>query len=242
MLSQSPHIGSYVCDLHPSAPCRVIGALWTTLALLVLEFVFQGTEHCPHLTLFTSNRALPRTGQLLRAFGIPAAVIKHAITSYKNLVLQEVANIDVVGRKITFEKPHESVSTLERLVLPDHSPTETPDVHELLLGPEMQAASAHLQHLEITLSGRRQARDALAIVSKCACALQHLTIILYHATGMFKDLPRIILPSLPQLRSLNIRGRVPSYTEFPDELLLLIPIYLLCCIRIQPTEDFNKTQ
>ncbi|KAF7377209.1 hypothetical protein MSAN_00140600 [Mycena sanguinolenta] len=242
ILSQSPHIGPYVHDLHininilsggiqaslapairPLSKVRHV----TISALRGQPWLFWSWNACSKdlKTALISLLSLPTIHSLalVRCCGVPAALISHAISCYENVILQ-VADLDVAKRKINFGKPREP-NPLKHLVLLDYSPAVTPDVHAVLLRPEVKAAAAHLQHLKITLPLPLQARDGLHIISEYAPSLQQLTIEFYR--DAFRDtlsraLTQINLPALPRLRSLNLRASIPLHVGIPDPLLLLI--------------------
>ncbi|KAJ6452765.1 hypothetical protein C8R45DRAFT_945474 [Mycena sanguinolenta] len=155
---------------------------------------------------------------------VPTAIIIYAIACYKDVVLQ-VRNIDT-ETEIGFEKPCEP-KPLKHLVLLDYSPAETPDVHALLLRSDIKAASAHLQHLEISLPFLPHARDGLDIISEHGHLLEHLTIAYPCTTVSVQGpTPPINLPALPGLRFLDIQVSVPSPSHrldgIPDSLFLSI--------------------
>ncbi|KAJ6452751.1 hypothetical protein C8R45DRAFT_637895 [Mycena sanguinolenta] len=243
-LSQSPHFGTYVHDLYlnlhvrpddiQSALAQAIRPLSkvrrvTISALRGEPWLFWSWDGCSKdlKSALISLFSLPtmRSLALVRCCGVPAALVSHAITCYEEVILQ-VADLDVAKSKINFKKTR-GTTPLKHLVLLDYSPAATPDVHVVLLRAEAKAASAHLQHLEITLPTPLQARDGLRIVAEYASSLQKLTVKFYrdafHETSS-RALTQIDLPTLPQLRSLDLRASIPSFIRncMPDPLLLLI--------------------
>ncbi|KAF7377192.1 hypothetical protein MSAN_00138700 [Mycena sanguinolenta] len=243
-LSQSPHIGPYVRDLYLNLHVRpddIQAPLAQAIQLLskVNRVTISALSGQPWLfwswnacskelqTALISLFSLPtmRSLALVRCCGLPAALISHAIACYEEVILQ-VTDIDVKP-EIVFGKRSEA-KPLRHLVLLDYSPAATPDVHALLLRPEAKAASAHLQHLELAFPTPLRARDGFDVIPDYAPSLQQLTVTFYRSAfyvtiaHSFSGFPQVKLPALPQLRTLNLRGQVSSFSSVPDSLLLFI--------------------
>ncbi|KAJ7343913.1 hypothetical protein DFH08DRAFT_937694 [Mycena albidolilacea] len=214
VLSQSPHLASYVRDLHISLRLNqsenhvplvnilrlLIGVKRVAISGEDWQFWFWTAWPTELRAAIISLLSLPAMHSLavIRCCGVPAALLWHAFACYKEVVLQ-IGDLDL-ALKVKFGKSCEPKS-LDHLVLIEGSSTDTPDVHTFFLSPAVNSASAHLQHLEIALPSRQHA-DSLEIVSKYAASLQHLTI------SFFWDLPPTNLPVLPRLRTLNFRASV----------------------------------
>lgn len=201
VLSASPHIGAYVRDLHINlniGNSQIHAPLARTLRLLsrvnrvaisTADWQFWYWNSCPKElhTALISLMSLPtmRCLALVRCCGVPAALIRHAIGAYKEVVLQ-VADIDF-KRKLKFV-PSGNGESLRRLVLPDYSPVETPDFHTLMLSDEVKASSTHLQHLEMVIP-LRNFEGLDDVIVKHAASLQRLTLV-YPCTSRTNLAPR----------------------------------------------------
>ncbi|KAJ7930841.1 hypothetical protein B0H13DRAFT_875725 [Mycena leptocephala] len=238
VFSASPHIGAYVRDLHINlniGNSQIHAPLARTLRLLsrvnrvaisTVDWQFWYWNSCPKElhTALISLMSLPtmRCLALVRCCGVPAALIRHAIGAYKEVVLQ-VADIDF-KRKLKFV-PSGNGESLRHLVLPDYSPVETPDFHTLMLSDEVKASSTHLQHLEMVIP-LRNFEGLDDVIVKHAASLQRLTLVYPYS----QHPPIVQLPVLPRLRFLTLRALVPLISGVPgcmmhimDQLSSLAP-------------------
>ncbi|KAF8143787.1 hypothetical protein K438DRAFT_1993519 [Mycena galopus ATCC 62051] len=204
ILSQSPHLGAYVRDLHinldlGSSDIHVL--LASTLQLLrgVSRTAITYIRGCHwswswwtdemraaliHLLCLPTMRFLA----LIRCTNVPATIIRHAMASYEEVAL-EVSGVDL--HPVEFVRPGHGKSLKRLVLLLDYRAGHNLDFHDLMVSAEVTAASAHLKHLDVDLL------DDVDLVTKHAVLAENLTISCY-------SFPEFALPANPALRSVTI--------------------------------------
>ncbi|KAJ7456035.1 hypothetical protein B0H11DRAFT_2066641 [Mycena galericulata] len=204
ILSQSPHLGAYVRDLHINldlGKSDVHVLLAPTLQLLTrvsrTAITYNRGCHWSWSSWTDEMRAalidllcLPtmRSLALVRCTDVPATIIRHAMASYEEVVL-EVSGIDF--HPVEFVRPGHG-KLLKRLVLLlEYRVEDNPDFHDLMVSAELTASSVHLKHLDVLI------HDDVDLITKHAVSVEILTINCYY-------FPELALPANPALRSLTI--------------------------------------
>ncbi|KAJ7176936.1 hypothetical protein C8R46DRAFT_46719 [Mycena filopes] len=143
---------------------------------------------------------------LVDCSGVPAALIRYGIASYKEIALQ-VTEIDF--RKIKFPKGSDGPS-LQHLIL-DYSPVASRDFHTLLLTDDIAASLGRLERLELVLpeQGKESFDASKEIIRKYSSSLRHITITARRSDADF-NLSTISLPDLPSLQSLSVHTHLST--------------------------------
>ncbi|KAJ7176993.1 hypothetical protein C8R46DRAFT_1346904 [Mycena filopes] len=143
---------------------------------------------------------------LVNCSGIPAALIRYGIASYKEIALQ-VAEIDF--HKIKFPKGSDNPS-LQHLIL-DYSPVASRNFHTLLLTDDIAASLGRLERLELILheQGKELFDASKEIIRKYSRSLRHITITARRSDADF-NLSTISLPDLPSLQSLSVHTHIST--------------------------------
>lgn len=212
MLSGSPHIGAYVRDLHMNldiGKSEIHVPLARTLSLLsgvrrtAIAYGDQlGCHWCWSSWAEEMQAALiallclptMRTLTLVRCTDVPVAIIRHAMASYEEVVLQ-VSHIDL--HPIKFVRPGDGKS-LKHLELLDYDAEQNLDFHNLMLSAEVTNSSVHLKHLDIILL--REGMNEL--FAKYAVSVESLTINSFCTSNRSLIAPRFtLLQTSPRSRS-----------------------------------------
>ncbi|KAJ7750832.1 hypothetical protein B0H16DRAFT_1460541 [Mycena metata] len=244
ILFHSPALGRYIHDFSLDLNLEdreVHGPLIRVLRPLtaVRRVTIFGDWYWPHWPRelqksLTAVLMLPSMRCLgLRCVGVPAALIRYALSSYAEVALQ-VTQIDHLNRRHKFAKGGGGQS-LERLVLASSSPRCT-SVHTLMLNAEVMASLGCLQHLELILLQPEEAfmlpnqegwLDGFDdIFMNCSTSLQYLTIALEQPWAPGR-LDFTLPPTLRHLSSLNIQARLsrPDFLPFICSVIIRLPSY-----------------
>ncbi|KAJ7022141.1 hypothetical protein C8F04DRAFT_1402503 [Mycena alexandri] len=206
ILSRSPHLGAYVRDLHINLDLGrsdIHVLLAPTLQLLKgvsrTAITYIRGCHWSWSSWTDEMRAalidllcLPtmRFLALVRCTDVPATIIRHAMASYEEVVL-EVSGIDF--HAVEFVRPSHGKSLKRLVLLLDYRAEDNPDFHDLMVSAELTASSAHLKHLDVDLL------DDVDLVTKHAVSAEIFTMNCYY-------FPEFALPANPALRSVNINA------------------------------------
>ncbi|KAF7369710.1 hypothetical protein MVEN_00302500 [Mycena venus] len=206
ILSQSPHLGAYVRDLHINLDLGrsdIHVLLAPTLQLLrgVSRTAITYIRGCHwswsswtdemraaliNLLCLPSMRSLA----LDRCTDVPAAIIRHAMASYEEVVLK-VSGIDF--HPVEFVRPGHGKSLKRLVLLIAYRAEDNLDFHDLMVSAELTASSAHLKHLDV------EVLDDVDLITKHAVSVENLTINCY-------SFPEFALPANPALRSVTINA------------------------------------
>ncbi|KAJ7852194.1 hypothetical protein B0H14DRAFT_3658880 [Mycena olivaceomarginata] len=236
VLTDSPHLASYVRDSHLDMWLVATSTLVSLASLLpLLSGVNRLVIVCSHhykweefpvsfRIALVSLLSLPslRCVALTRYYGVPSSLIRHALLSYEEVSFDwvtigsegEVFPCDQLGKK-----SHPSAAPLDYLALhyrPDQSPAL--HAHALLLESGIANSLKHVRQLELTLPLPGSLGDLEAIALGYSDSIEDLVIDLrvdYILSPQFvtniwigwHDDP-IILPNLSHLRCLTLKANV----------------------------------
>ncbi|KAJ7046298.1 hypothetical protein C8F04DRAFT_1063910 [Mycena alexandri] len=216
-LSASPHLGSYIHDLHivfHLDSLRERTSLTTILALLtgvqrlvIASFGWQSWDWksfpADFRAAILSVLILPtmRCLALTRCRGVPLAIIRHALTSYQEVaIFAEVTDSD--EDPILFPAPNHDGS-LTHLLL-SYLPNANSAFHALLLSDQMVSSfQQQLRHLELAVRVQNSLNGLEEIALKYSHFLEHLTV---NFNQRYDD--QVEVPHLPDLRALTLRASV----------------------------------
>ncbi|KAJ7502247.1 hypothetical protein B0H11DRAFT_2365579 [Mycena galericulata] len=130
---------------------------------------------------------------------VPASLIRHALASYQEVVLEHInlSNDDQFSA-LAISPPFQL--TLHHLVLDD--PREDNALHSLVLSDQIAPSLANLQHLGLGVLAGGSLGVLEQLARKCSGSIQHLVINL----GKQHHDP-ISLPDMPSLRFLTLKTR-----------------------------------
>ncbi|KAJ7842451.1 hypothetical protein B0H14DRAFT_3868877 [Mycena olivaceomarginata] len=221
VLTDSPHLASYVRDSHLDMWLVATSTLVSLASLLpLLSGVNRLVIVCSHhykweefpvsfRIALVSLLSLPslRCVALTRYYGVPSSLIRHALLSYEEVSFDwvtigsegEVFPCDQLGKK-----SHPSAAPLDYLALhyrPDQSPAL--HAHALLLESGIANSLKHVRQLELTLPLPGSLGDLEAIALGYSDSIEDLVIDF----KSWHDDP-IILPNLSHLRCLTLKANV----------------------------------
>jgi hypothetical protein len=198
--TERPHLASYVRDLHidlhlDTKYYRI--PLLKTLRLLnkvqrmaISSYSWQTWvwDSFPDelRATFVSLLTLPslRCLALTRCRGVPLALIRHALASYKEVGLL-VAAIDVHQHIELLPTPSGNDGKSLTHLLLNYTPSQNPLFHSLVLGDEISPSLIRLRHLELAvpIGGCLSGLDNIAL--KYSNSLRHLVINFWRAFQIF---------------------------------------------------------
>ncbi|KAF7354109.1 hypothetical protein MVEN_01098300 [Mycena venus] len=208
--SAAPHLASYARDVYLDfTPLQsgddILMARLFTLLCGVERLVIStwGTFQWDSFDgVLSSMLALPS----LRCFGftycdgVPASLIRHALSSYEEVVLMHVG---ISANNLALPQPPRDVdrrnASLKHLAVSPHAASISDTLVLIRDDPSLQ----HIEHLELCLSKQGTLDGFEEIVLKCSDSLQHLVINF----SKLHDDP-IDLPCIPNLRFLTLKASV----------------------------------
>ncbi|KAF7354270.1 hypothetical protein MVEN_01115000 [Mycena venus] len=217
--SDRPHLALYVRDLHvdihmntklyQTPLLKTFQLLKKVQRLAISSYSWQTWDSWASFSdefreTFLSLLKLPslRCFALTRCRGVPIGLIRHALTSYKEVGLL-VTGIDVHQEiELPSSAPGENGKSLTHLLL-NYAPAQNAAFHSLMVGDEITASLTHLRHLELAVPVQGSLGGLEVIASKYSSSLQHLVINFWQR----HDHP-INLPSLPSLEILTLKASV----------------------------------
>ncbi|KAJ7923716.1 hypothetical protein B0H13DRAFT_2316259 [Mycena leptocephala] len=197
---------SYVCDLHIRIDdthtfmisLAALLPLINRIERLVIRYWKWDKAPIDLRTALAGLLSLPSLRCLgLSLCDVPASLIRHALASYQEVVLEHVnlSNDDQFSA-LAISLPFQP--TLHHLVLDD--PGEDNALHSLVLSDQIAPSLANLQHLGLGVlaGGSLGVLEQLAL--KCSGSIQHLVINLRK-----QHHDPISLPEMPNLRFLTFK-------------------------------------
>ncbi|KAJ7663525.1 hypothetical protein B0H17DRAFT_1144018 [Mycena rosella] len=198
VLVSSPHIASYVRDLHlidagfiaePDSdsirvPLAASFSLLTNITRLAMSFCFSplGWTHIPanFRAVLVGLLSLPslRYIALAQCTGVPSSIIRHALISSKQVTLKDVGiySEDEVFPQISGDVSGATVP-LEHLAVfyTQHFSLSIP-VYDMLLGGQVASRLDHLRHLELCVTRTGSLGGLEMVAVKSSESLEHLVI------------------------------------------------------------------
>jgi hypothetical protein len=200
-LVASPHIASYVRDLHVYFGCGeslhlpalsllrllsqvrrlgiscLYGSRWAAFSA-TFRACLVGLLSCPSLRCFA----------LSNCFDVPSSIIRHALLSYEEVTLQEVRTYSEDGVFPYANEPYgnslSSTAPIYHLVL-RYRRIDTPRVYAMMLALDGLAPHLErLQHLELPLAKTASLGPLETFVRKTSDSLQHLVIRFSSRSGV----------------------------------------------------------
>ncbi|KAF8202630.1 hypothetical protein K438DRAFT_1757954 [Mycena galopus ATCC 62051] len=216
--SDRPYLASYVRDLHVDMHLDTKlhqKPLVTTFRLLnkvrriaVSSYSWQtwAWDSFPNdfCEAFVSLLTLPslRCLALTRCRGVPFALIRHALTSYKEVGLL-VAGIDVDQKIELFPAPpSDAGKPLARLLL-NYAPGRDAAFHSLMVRDDSTEPFTSPRHLELAIPIQGSLGGLEMIALKYSGSLQHLVVNFWQRHDH-----AIQLPALPNLQKLTLKASV----------------------------------
>ncbi|KAJ7617573.1 hypothetical protein B0H17DRAFT_1340972 [Mycena rosella] len=188
-LAGSPHLASYVCDLHldlPFANTSVHNPLalllphLTRVRRLVKSSEFDERWHWDEFpanfrSALVALFSLPslRCVGLHDCMGVPSSIIRHALLSCEQVYL---GSIEIEPEDAVFPRAEDSVVSsvpLEYLALA-YSPKTDVALHALILGDEVAQRLEGVRELRFDPGGALDGLEAIAL--KCSDSLEHMII------------------------------------------------------------------
>lgn len=189
--TERPHLASYVRDLHVDMHLNTKlhqHSLLTTFRLLnkvqrmaISSYSWQtwAWDSFPDefRDAFVSLLTLPslRCFAITRCRGVPLALIRHALASYKEVGLL-VAGIDVNEKIDLFPGPTSADGKSLTHLLLNYAPSQNPEFHARMIAEGITAPSTCLDHLELAVPVQGSLGGLEKIALNHSSSLQHLVI------------------------------------------------------------------
>ncbi|KAJ7215384.1 hypothetical protein GGX14DRAFT_442851 [Mycena pura] len=238
VLTDSPHLGSYVRDFHLDMSTTAMSTLASLASLIpLLSGVNRLAIVCIHhykwekfpvgfRTALVSLFSLPslRCVALTNYYGVPSSLIRHALVSYKEVSFRWVtigSNEELFPCDRLGMKSLPSAAPLDHLALRYHPDRFAFHAHALLLDSGIASSLKHIRQLELTLPLPKSLGtlppvslgDLEAIALSYSDLIENLVINL----GGLRDNP-IVLPNLSHLCRLTLKASVRKL-YVPDSVL-----------------------
>ncbi|KAJ7875654.1 hypothetical protein B0H13DRAFT_2056357 [Mycena leptocephala] len=252
-LAGSPHLASYVRDLRIYMNFHRRHELTTILPLLsrVRRLVLYGgrdSEEWGKFSIdfckqFVSLLLLPSLHSLalVNFRTVPVSVIRHALSSYKELFLRDTGIADGHGSFTLAERAGPITSTTTHLTLDSYSPERARALQPWILSNNMASSLQNIQHVELHFPEHAVLQFAYSL--RCMDSIQRLVLNFGRLHNIPPRVRPVDLPSLPRLRFLTLKASVSELHIPPAALSVLgiLPVVMpeLEAVRIVIFADYE---